>query len=62
MKRKEQWVLAKPSMGGRATAGDSQGSLGTHHKQSKQLEQDKGGGAELPPVWHRGSLCESGER
>lgn len=62
MKRKEKLVLAKPSMRGRAIAGDRQRSLGTHRKQSVQLEQNRGGNAEFPPVWHGGSLWEKGER
>lgn len=49
MKRKEKLVLAKPSMSGRAIAGDRQRSLGTHRKQSVQLEQDRGGNAEFRP-------------
>lgn len=42
-------MLAKPSMSGRAIAGDRQRSLGTHRKQSVQLEQDRGGNAEFRP-------------
>lgn len=42
-------VLAKPSRRGRVIAGARQRSLGTHRKHSIQLEQDRGGNAELLP-------------